>query len=56
MFRGSDVLLPVFVCCLNRLLNVQLRCGLLVIVECAETGGGGLDEIREARLQDLLRE
>ena len=36
---------------------MQLRRCLLVAVECAEIGGGGcLDDLRETRLQDLLRE
>ena len=34
-----------------------LPSGLLVAVECAEiSGGGGLDDLRETRLQDLLSE
>ena len=40
-------LLPSFVCWLGCLLNM----------ECAEIGGGGcLDDLRETRLQDLLKE
>ena len=42
---------------LGCLLNMQLYRCLLVAVECAEIGGGGcLDDLRETRLQDLLRE
>ena len=49
--------LPSFVCCLSCLLNMQLCRCLLIVVESAETGGGGgLDGLRETRLQDLLRE
>ena len=55
--QSSNCLLPSFVCCLSCLLNIQLRRCLLITVKCAEVGGGScLDDLREARLQDLLRE
>ena len=55
--QSSDGLLSGFVCHLGCLLNIQLYRCLLVAVECAEIGGGGcLDDLRETRLQDLLRE
>ena len=48
---------PGFVCCLSCLLNIQLCRCLLIVVESAEIGlGGGLDDLRETRLRDLLRE
>ena len=51
---SRDSLLSGFVCRLGCLLNIQpCRC-LLVVVE--KGGGGGLDDLRETRLQDLLRE
>ena len=54
--QSRDGLLPGFVCRLGCLLNIHRLC-LLVAVECAEIGGGGgLDDLRETRLQDLLRE
>ena len=54
--QSRDSCLPSFVCRLGCLLNIQPCCCLLVVVECAEIGGGGdLDDLREARLQDLLR-
>ena len=52
-----DSLQPGFVCCLSCLLDMQLCRCLFIVVESAETGGGdGLDDLRETRLQDLLRE
>ena len=39
--QSRDSLLPGFVCCLSRLLNIQLPCGLIFIIEDAEMSGGG---------------
>ena len=47
-----NCLLPGFVCRLGCLLNIQLRCCLLVVVECAEIC---LDD-RRGRASRLLRE
>ena len=42
---------------LSRFLNIQLCCCLLINVKCAEAVGGSCpDDLREVRLQDLLRE
>ena len=55
--KSRDGLLPSSVCRLGCLLNIQLRRCLLIVVECAEPGGGGcLDDLRETRLHDLLTE
>ena len=54
--QSRDGLLPGVVCRLGCLLNIQLRRCLLIAVECVKIGGGGcLDDLRETRLQDLLR-
>ena len=47
---------PGFVCCLSCLLNIQLCRCLLIVVESAEIGGGGLDDLRETRLGDAQGE
>ena len=55
--QSTDCLLPSFVCRLGCFLNIQLRRCLLNTVKRAEVGGGScLDHLREACLQDLLRE
>ena len=55
--HSSNCLLPSFVCCLVCLLYIQLCRCLLIVIKSAEIGGGGcLDDLREARLQDLLWE
>ena len=49
--QSSNCLLPSFVCCLSCLLHIQLCRCLLIIVRCAEIGGGGcLDDLRCAVL------
>ena len=54
--QSSSCLLPSFVCRLGCLLNMQLRRCVLVAVECAERSGSScLDDLRETRLQDVLR-
>ena len=53
----QDCLLPRFLCCLGRFLNIQLCRGLVFVIQGVEVGGGGcLDDLGKARLQDLLRE
>ena len=55
--QSPNCLRPSFVCCLGCLLNIQLRRCLLISVEYAEVGGGTcLDDLREARLQEMLWE
>ena len=55
--QSSNCSLPGFVCHLGCLLNMQLCRGVLIIVQCPERSeGGSLDDLRETRLQDLLRE
>ena len=39
--QSSICLLPSFVCCLSRLLNIKLCSGLIFVIKGAETGGGG---------------
>ena len=52
-----DSVLPKLVRCLCGFLDEQ-PCGLLlVIVKCTEVcGSGGFDDLRQTRLQELLRE
>ena len=52
--HSSNCLLPSFVRCLSCLLTTQLCRGLLTVVKVG--GGGCLDDLGEARLQDLLWE
>ena len=53
--QSSNCLLPSFVCCLSRLLNIQLRRGLIFIIKGAEVNGGGCFNNRgRASLQGLL--
>ena len=53
--QSSNCLLPSFVCCLSRLLNIQLCRGLIFIIKGAEVGGGGcFDDRGMASLQGVL--
>ena len=53
--QSLDSLLPGFVCCLSRPLNMQLRRGLIFIIKDAEMSGGGcFDDRGKASLQEVL--
>ena len=52
-----DSVLSRLVRCLCGSLDEQPCCRLLIIVKCTEvSGGGGVDDLRQTRLQELLRE
>ena len=53
--ESSNCLLPSFVCCLSRLLDVQLCRGLIFVIKDAEIGGGGcFDDRGKAGLRWVL--
>ena len=53
---ARDSVLPRLVRCLFGFLDEQPCCRLLIIVKCTEVcGGGGVDDLRQTRLQEVLR-
>ena len=54
--QSSCCLLPSFVCCLSRLLNIELCRGLIFINKGAEVGGGGCFDDRNKASQYCVLE
>ena len=55
--QSSNCLLPCLICCLGRLLHVQLCRGFVLVIKSVEVGGEGcFNDCGQASFQGLLRQ